>query len=339
MSLENDAVQILGGVIEGRTVGSPLSMVIVNHVRKTGARTDLPVPRPGHADLAGVLKYRFTDAYPVSERASARETAMRVAVGAVARKLLKALDIDVYSYTMGIGPVRATAADAPIAALRKRAEASPVRCPDPAATRAMVALIDEAREAGDTLGGVLEVIADQVPPGLGSYVHWDRRMDGRLAHALMSIPSAKGVEVGDGVAVSLGRGSAAHDAILVGNPRKGSRSASPEDRHHLTTRASNRAGGIEGGVTNGQRLVVRVYHKPISTLRNPMKSVAFATGRATPAPYRRSDVCVVPAAGVVAEAMVSWVLAVALLEKFGGDSMAELLDFYAAWRRAAGKPA
>jgi len=336
MSLERDAAEILGGVIEGRTTGAPLSMVITNHVRKTGARTDLPVPRPGHADLAGVLKYRFADAYPVSERASARETAMRVAVGAVAKKLLRTLDIEVYSYTMGIGALRAAPADAPIAKLRARAEKSPVRCPDAEATRQMVALIDEAREAGDTLGGVLEVIADHVPPGLGSYVHWDRRMDGRIAHALMSIPSAKAVEIGDGVSVSLGRGSAAHDAILVRKGRGAARD--PLDRHRLTARASNRAGGIEGGVTNGQRLIARVYHKPISTLRSPMQSVAFASGKATLAPYRRSDVCVVPAAGVVAEAMLAWVLAAAVLEKFGGDSIAEMLDFFATWRRAAGRP-
>jgi chorismate synthase len=337
MSLERDSVEILGGIIQGKTVGSPLSMLIVNHVRKTGAKTDLPVPRPGHADLAGVLKYRFEDAYPVSERASARETAMRVAVGAVARKLLKALDIEIYSFTVGIGTVRAGAAGDSIAELRKRAETSAVRCPDRAATREMVALIDQAGAAGDTLGGILEVIADRVPPGLGSYVHWDRRMDGRLAQALMSIPSAKAVEVGDGIAVSEARGSAAHDAILV--RKRGGRTPSAGDRHHLTERATNRAGGIEGGVTNGERLVVRVRHKPISTLRSPLASVAFATGKATLAPYRRSDVCVVPAAGVVAEAMVAWVLAAAVMEKFGGDSLAELLDFYAAWRKAAGRPA
>lgn len=333
-NIETDAVEILGGTIEGLTAGSPLSMMIVNRGRKTGARADLPAPRPGHADLAGVLKYRFKDAYPVSERASARETAMRVAVGAVAKRLLGHLGVEVYSYTAAIGPVRARPATGTLAALRRRAESSAVRCPDAAATKAMVAAIDRAREAGDTLGGVVEVAAHGVPPGLGSYVHWDRKLDGRLAQALLSIPSAKAVEIGDGIAVSTAEGSRAHDAIL-----RGRRGGDPERRHGLVKRGSNRAGGIEGGVTNGQPLVLHVFHKPISTLRAPMKSVDLASGAATLAPYRRSDVCVVPAAGVIAEAMVAWVLACAVMEKFGGDSMAELADFWSAWKKAGGRPA
>ncbi len=267
-------------------------------------------PRPGHADLAGMQKYGFDDARPVLERASARETAARVALGAVARAFLEqALDVSVLSHVVGIGAVAAPDGVLPGPDDRDAVDASPVRCADPATAGAMIAEIDAARRDGDTLGGVVEVVAYGLPPGLGSHVHWDRRLDSRLAAALMGIQAIKGVELGDGFALARRRGSAAHDEIERG----------PEGLRRRT----GRSGGTEGGISTGEPLRVRAAMKPISTVPRALDTVDVATGEAAVAINQRSDVCAVPAAGVVAEAMVALVLAGAVLEKFGGDSVAE----------------
>jgi chorismate synthase len=271
----------------------------------------LTVPRPGHADLAGALKYGFDDIRLVLERASARETAARVAVGAVARRLLDEFGIRLGSYVVEIGGVVAEVLDLPHEELFARAEASDVRCPDPASTAAMRRCIDEARLAGDSLGGVFAVVAVGVPSGLGSYVHWDRRLDARLAGAVMSIPAIKGVEIGPAFENARQMGTQVHDEIV------------PEGGQLV--RPSNRAGGLEGGVTNGQPVVVRAAMKPIPTTVTPLRSVDLATGKPAATHYQRSDICAVPAAAVIGEAMVAWVLAGALCEKLGGDSLAEML--------------
>ncbi|HEY6275050.1 MAG TPA: chorismate synthase, partial [Streptosporangiaceae bacterium] len=270
-------------------------------------------PRPGHADLAGMQKYGHDDARPVLERASARETAARVALGEVARSYLRqALGIEVVSHVVAIGPVCAPVSVRPGPADGGQVDADPVRCLDPAASEAMRAEIDAARGDADTLGGVVEVIAYGLPPGLGSHVHWDRRLDARLAGALMSIQAMKGVEIGDGFATAGRRGSAAHDEIETAGPDGGVR------------RRTNRAGGVEGGMSTGEPLRVRVAMKPISTVPRALDTVDVSTGEPAKAINQRSDVTAVPAAGVVAEAMVALVLADAASEKFGGDSVAEV---------------
>ena len=322
MRIEHDHAQIIAGVRHGRTLGSPVALLVPNRdwpnwqermaVAPGPAIEPVTRVRPGHADLAGALKYGQRDVRNVLERASARETAARVAAGAIARCLLGQAGVDVRSYTVAIGGQ--TARTQPRSkADWEHVEGSPLRCPDAEAEKGMIAAIDAAREAGDTLGGVFAVEATGVPIGLGSYVHWDRRLDGRLAQALMSIPSVKGVEVGAGFAAAALAGSRVHDVFR-----------SPTDKARPWARQSNNAGGLEGGVSNGEAIVLHAACKPIPTLGNPLPSLDLVSGQPVAAHHERSDVCVVPAAGVVGEAMVCLVLADALLEKFGGDNLAEL---------------
>ncbi|MCX8066791.1 MAG: chorismate synthase [Anaerolineae bacterium] len=322
MQIEQDRAEILSGVLRGRTTGAPVALRIENRDWTNWKDRELPpltVPRPGHADYAGMVKYGLSDARPVLERASARETAARVAVGALARQLLAQFGIRVGSFVLSIGEVTADIPDQPPEQLWALAEGSDVRCPDPEASARMRAAIDAAREAGDSLGGVFVVMATGVPPGLGSHVHWDRRLDARLACAVMSIPAVKGVEIGPAFENARLPGTRVHDEILP----------HPERGLPAILRPSNRAGGIEGGISNGQPIVVRAAMKPIPTTVTPLRSVDFATGEATITQYQRSDVCAVPAAAVVGEAMVAWVLADALMEKLGGDSLDEMK---ARWR-------
>jgi len=322
--IERDAAQITGGVRHGRTTGGPIALWIANRDAPNWERVMSVAPlaeppdavsrlRPGHADLAGALKYGHEDVRDVIERASARETAARVAAGGVARALLAAAGIDVLSETIGIGDVTA----APTFD-RERVEASEVRCSDATASARMIAAIAAAKDAGDTLGGVTAVRARGVVAGLGTYVQWDRRLDGRIAQALASIPSAKGVEFADAFEAAADRGSLVHDPI----ERRGAGFGRPQ----------NRAGGLEGGVTNGEDVIARVAFKPISTLMNPLPSVDLRTGQFAAAHIERSDVCVVPAAGVVAEAMLALVLADALCAKFGEDTVDDLLRALARYR-------
>ncbi|MBD7994237.1 chorismate synthase [Arthrobacter sp. Sa2CUA1] len=329
MKFEQDEVRILGGVRHGLTQGGPIAIEIANtewpkweqimasdpvdpEILAGQARNaPLTRPRPGHADFTGMQKYGFDEARPVLERASARETAARVALGAVAAAFLKELGIELVSHTVAIAGVSspegaALPAPGDVAAL----DANPMRCFDPAVTEAMVAEVDAAHKEGETLGGVVEVLAYNLPPGLGSYVHWDRRLDARIAGALMGIQAIKGVEVGDGFLTATRRGSAAHDEIL-------------KDENGQVVRSGNRAGGIEGGMSIGEVLRVRAAMKPIATVPRALKTVDVSTGEPARAHHQRSDVCAVPAAGVVAEAMVALVLAEAVTEKFGGDSVAE----------------
>jgi chorismate synthase len=324
MEIERDRVVVSGGLAQGRTTGGPLALRIENRDWANWKDKELPpltVPRPGHTDLSGALKYGFDDMRLVLERASARETAARVAVGAVARQLLEEFGICVGSCVVEIGGVVIEILDLPHEELWVRAEASDVRCPDPASAEAMCHRIDQARQAGDSLGGVFVVAAIGVPVGLGSHVHWDRRLDARLAHAVMSIPAIKGVEIGPAFENARRTGTQVHDEIFVENDQ--------------LVRRINHAGGLEGGITNGQPLVVRAAMKPIPTTVTPLRSVELATGEPATTQYQRSDVCAVPAAAVVGEAMVAWVLADALLEKLGGDSLAEMKAHWEAWRRHA----
>jgi chorismate synthase len=320
--IETDFARIVSGVRGGVTIGSPVTLVIENkdHANWTAQMTAAkegfaPTPvtrlRPGHADLAGALKYGHADIRNVLERSSARETATRVAAGGVARKLLGHFGVEILSFTQSIGTVDIGYEGCdPDTVKVEDIEASPVRCPDPEASKRMVALIDEVAEIGDTLGGTFRVIARGVPLGLGSYVHWDRKLDGRLAHAVLSINAIKAVEFGAGFEGAGRRGSEFHDQIDYQGGRF----------RHLT----NRAGGLTGGVTNGEPIDLRVAIKPISTMKKPMQSIDLKTKEKTEAHYERSDVCVVPAAGVIGEAVVALTLADAFLEKFGGDSMSEL---------------
>ncbi len=324
MNIERDRVEILSGVIAGQTTGAPVALRIDNrdwaNWRDRWAAGDLQtltVPRPGHADYAGMVKYGLDDARPVLERASARETAARVAVGALAKQLLTAFDIVIGSYVVEIGGVVATRPDLPPAGLWALAEASDVHCPDEDAAARMRAAIDAARQAGDSLGGVFIVVATGVPVGLGSYVHWEQRLDARLAAAVTSIPAIKGVEIGPAFENARHPGTQVHDEFQIPNPK----SQIPN-----VVRTSNRAGGIEGGMSNGQPIVVRAAMKPIPTTITPLRSVDLATGEPAKTQYQRSDVCAVPAASVVGEAMVAWVLADALIEKLGGDSLSEMRE-------------
>ena len=320
MKIESDQIEWLAGVRAGETLGSPIAMLVWNrdweHWRDvmapeadapaTERRRQVTRPRPGHADLAGSLKYDRQDARDILERASARETVARVACGAVCKLLLEQFGVEVGSHVVELGGVTATY-HAPLPTpLNQASDASPVRCLDPEAEKEIVARIDAAKAAGDTLGGVVEVIALGLPVGLGSHVSWDAKLDGRLAQALMSIPAVKGVELGLGFEAARRKGSEVHDEILPG-----------------LSRASNRAGGTEGGMTTGEPLVARVAMKPISTLMSPLRTVDLKTGGPAQAQSERSDVTAVPAMGVIAEAMVSLVLAQALLEKFGGDALSE----------------
>ena len=329
MKFEADEVTLSGGIRHGVTQGGPISLRIANtewpkwetvmsphpvapEELEGGRAGALTRPRPGHADLAGMQKYGFDDSRPVLERASARETAARVALGAVARALLTQLGIDVLSHTVAIGPVAVPeGAPIPHASDVARLDDDPLRCAHEETARAMVAEVDAAHKEGDTLGGVIEVVVRGLPPGLGSYVHWDRRLDSRLAGALMGIQAIKGVEVGDGFTTTTRRGSEAHDEIVVGEGG--------------IERTSDRAGGIEGGMSTGGVVRVRAGMKPISTVPRALRTIDTATGKEAIAHHQRSDVCAVPAAGIVAEAMVSLVIVDAILEKFGGDSLAEVM--------------
>lgn len=321
--IERDSAEFLGGLYEGRTTGAPITIRIENRdfVRQQQREKPvLTVPRPGHADLAGAIKYGLNDFRIVLERASARETAMRVAVGALCKSVLRAADIDVASQVLSIGDVTVQPQDLRHDSVRARIESSPVRVADSDGESAMIDRIDAARRERDTLGGVFEVVVFGVPPGLGSYVHWDRKLDGRLAQAVMSIHAIKGVEIGAAFENAMRPGTTVHDAILPGAIG--------------TKRGSNRAGGLEGGVTNGQPVVIRAAMKPISTTLTPMQSVDITTGEPALAQYQRSDICAVPAASVVGEAMVAFVIADAFLERYGADSLAVTLDRFSAERES-----
>jgi chorismate synthase len=331
MKIETDRVEIVGGVRGGETLGSPIALSITNRDHQNwldrmgpaplpAVPEPLTRPRPGHADLAGGLKYDRHDLRDVLERASARETAARTAVGAVARKLLEAIGIDVFAHVIAIGSVQAEALEGPIEAIRARARASDLSCADAAAEAKMKEAIHSASHAGDTLGGVFEVVATGVPAGLGSHVQWDRKLDGRLAQALASIQAIKGVELGDGWAAARLSGSRVHDPIHYDGSRR------------EFTRPTNHAGGLEGGMTNGAPLVCRAAMKPIATLRKALASVDVRTKEAFEAAFERSDVCAVAAASVVGEAMVAIVLGDAVLEKFGGDSLRELVRNVTSYR-------
>ena len=331
MQIETDRADLLAGVRLGETLGSPIAMVVWNKDSDnwTAAMSPVPpdpeanpkalrslyLPRPGHADLVGVLKYDRRDTRDVLERASARETAARVACGAVVKRLLADVGVRVGSHVVSIGDIAGSPVESLPEDLNAAVDGDPVRCLDAEASARMTAAIDRAKEEGDTLGGVFEVVATGVPVGLGSYVSWDTKLDGRLAGAMMSIQAVKGVEIGLGFEGARRPGSRVHDPIEMApdKPRSGS-----------IGRSSNRAGGLEGGVTTGESVTVRGAMKPISTLRRRLPSVDLRDGSPADAAVERSDVCAVPAAAVVGEAMVAMVLADALLEKFGGDSMAEL---------------
>jgi chorismate synthase len=343
MQIESDRAQPIGGIRHGRTTGGPIALLIPNKDWENWQRTmyvesEMPDaasgaerppvtrPRPGHADLAGFVKYGHDDMRNVLERASARETAARVAVGAIARQLLRCVGVEIASHVTAIGS--AAIAD-PLAVAfdqaRALADDSPLHCVDGAVEQQMIAEIDRARDAGDTMGGSFEVIAHGVPPGLGSYVQWDRKLDGRLAQALMSIPAIKAVGIGRGPAVATIPGSRVHDEIVLGD----------SDAPLGLRRPTNNAGGLEGGVTNGEDLRVTGYMKPISTLMKPLRSVDLTTMTESPATVERSDVCAVPAAAVVGEAMVAIVLADAVVDKYGGDSVEELIANWIAVRDRA----
>lgn len=330
--IEGDKVEILSGVRSGKTLGSPLGLLIPNQDFKNwegimGAEpTDKPaakrvdVPRPGHADLVGKLKYGFDDMRDVLERASARETAMRVALGGAARKFLAECGIRVASRVTAIGgETDDSAVPCPVAELNALTDADPVRCANPGFSKRMVARIDEAKAAGDTVGGIFEVLAEGLPVGVGSYAQWDRRLEGPLARALMSLNAIKGVEVGYGFRAAGLPGSQAHDAYELKGKKVGYR--------------SNRSGGIDGGMSTGQTLVLRAAMKPIATLMNPLDSVDLRTMKPAKAHIERSDACAVPAAAVIGESLVCLVLADAILEKFGGDSMREILPRVADWKK------
>ena len=325
MKIESDTVTFLSGVRGGLTLGSPLALLVENKdwanwseimSAEPGAKVDQRVvrrPRPGHADLAGLLKYRQQDIRNVLERSSARETAARVAAGSAARRLLEELGITVIGQVVQLGGLSAAAEKLGAEELQAGLAKSKLNCADPGAEQRMIEVIDAARAAGDTLGGVFEVRAYGVPAGLGSYTHWDRKLDGRLAAALMSIQAIKGVEVGLGFAAAGQRGSQVQDEIFY-------------EQNRGFYRVNNRAGGIEGGVTNGETLVIRGAMKPIPTLAQPLQSVDMITRKPAEAAVERSDVCAVPAACVIGEALVAWELARACLEKCGGDSLEELKD-------------
>ncbi|MCS7223951.1 MAG: chorismate synthase [Armatimonadetes bacterium] len=352
--IERDQVTFLAGVRHGVTIGSPIALLIENKdfenwsvamspqpvTEETPPEKKRPfyLPRPGHADLAGAMKFLTYDLRPVLERASARETAARVAAGAVAKKLLNHFKVQMASHVLSVGPVQSPvdSSKLTVSEIWERAESSELRCLDPITTEKMKALIDEAMKEGETLGGQFEVVVDGVPVGLGSYAHWDEKLDGRLAQAVMSIHGVKGVEIGRAFEMSGKKGSQVHDPILPPDPH-------PTDWRFFP-RATNNSGGLEGGVTNGERLIVRGAMKPLSTLRRPLSSVNLLTGEVAKAHVERSDVCAIAACAVVAEAMVAIILADAILEKFGGDTLKEIeervtayKDALSAWAAGKGK--
>jgi chorismate synthase len=329
MKFEEDKVRIIGGVRHGVTQGGPVAIEVGNSewpkwetvmsadpvdpslLKETGRNAKLTRPRPGHADLVGMQKYDFDEARPILERASARETAARVALGRVASNFLQqAIGAEIVSHVIELGGVRTTGTELPTFADVAKLDEDPVRCLDADSSKAMVERIDQAHKDGDTLGGVVEVVVYGLPPGLGSHVHWDRRLDARLAAAMMGIQAIKGVEIGDGFELAATPGSLAHDEIV-------------RDEAGTIRRTSGRAGGTEGGMSTGEVLRVRAAMKPIATVPRALKTIDVATGEEAVAHHQRSDVCAVPAAGIVAEAMVALVLAEAVVEKFGGDSVGE----------------
>lgn len=330
MEIEEDRAEITAGVRWGKTLGSPISLVIANQdwinwqstmsVREEDADDSNRVtrPRPGHADLAGALKYNQKDVRTILERASARETAIRVAVGAVCKAFLREFNVRFFSYSQAIGGISVNRAGRTIEALAAQAERSELRCPDEETAAAMRCRIDEAKAKGDTLGGIVEIAATGVPPGLGSHVHWDRRLDARLAFSLMSIPAVKGVEVGLGMESARRLGSEVHDEIFFTKASPGAK------RPWGFYRTTNNAGGIEGGISTGEPLVVRCAMKPIATLMKPLKSVNLVDKLPVEAAVERSDVCRVPSLAVIGEAAVAFEIARAFLEKFGGDSLGEV---------------
>ncbi len=323
MKLEQDQAQILGGVMAGQTTGAPLALYIENRDHARWVNKAIPpftIPRPGHADLTGAIKYAYSDLRPALERSSARETAARVAVGAACKHLLAQFGIQIGGYVTAIGPVSANLADIPMEERIQRAEASEVRCPDPQAADAIQAAIRQVMLERDTLGGIIEVVALGLPPGLGSFVHWDRRLEARLGAALLSIPAIRGVEVGPAFENSRLRGTQANDPIRL------------EDAS--LTRPALRSGGLEGGITTGQPLLLRAAMKPIPTTLTAQPSVDLASGQEVNTAYERSDFCPVPRAVPILEAMVAFVLADALLEKLGGDTLAEMLPRFEKLRRA-----
>jgi chorismate synthase len=347
MKIEKDAVQILGGVRHGKTLGSPISLVVQNRdwenwkvtmapeaatVLRTSERPPMTRPRPGHADLAGGLKYDHSDLRNVLERASARETTIRVAVGGVCKCLLREFGIRIGSHVIEMGGIRANTEGVSVVDILDQAEGSPVRCADPVATRDIMARVDEAQERGTSLGGVFEVLALGVPVGLGTHVHWDLRLDGRLAQALMSIQAIKGVEIGSAFENTRRFGCEVQDEIFYGQ------SGGTADEPQGFFRKTNFAGGLEGGMTTGQPIVLRAAMKPISTQHHPLRSVDVVTKEAIQAGVERTDITAVPAAAVVGEAVVAFEMARALREKFGGDSLAEMrrnylgyLDYLSTW--------
>jgi chorismate synthase len=323
MKIERDAVRILGGVMEGHSTGAPLALLIENkdHAKWYGRAVEAFVtPRPGHADLTGAIKYAYNDLRPALERASARETAARVAVGAVCKHFLAQFGIQVGGYVSAIGEVAADLDDIPLADRAARAEETDVRCPDPRAAEAMRARIREIMEARDTLGGVIEVLALNLPPGLGSHVHWDRRLEARLGAAVLSVQAIKGVEIGPAFENARKPGTQVQDPIRLEGER--------------IVRPSARDGGLEGGITTGQPLIVRAAMKPIATTLTPQQTVNLQSGEEVPTQYERSDFCPVPRAVPILEAMIAFVLADTLLEKLGGDSLSEMRPRFEALRQA-----
>ena len=329
MKLEHDRVQILAGIMEGKTTGAPVALMIENADHKNWKGRKIPamtIPRPGHADLAGAIKYGMNDLRPVLERASARETASRVAAGAVCRLLLASFGIKVGGYVSAIGSVSASIDGMSIETCVESALTDPVHCPDPDASRKMQSAIHQAMLDKDTLGGIIEVTATGLPPGLGSYSQWDKRLDARIGSAVLSVPAIKGVEFGHAFENSTLAGTKVHDPIRLENNR--------------LVRPSNRDGGLEGGVTTGQPLFIRAAMKPIPTTLTPQPSVDLASGEEVDTRYERSDFCPVPRAVVILEAMVAFVLADALIDKLGGDSLAEMQDtFYKFEKSQPGGPA
>lgn len=365
MNIEHDQAIITAGVMDGQTTGAPIAIRILNKNHEQWRGKEIPPftkPRPGHADLTGAIKYGYRDLRPALERASARETAARVAMGAICKHFLAQFEITVGGWVAAIGEINAAVeiAAIPLPERLTQAEESPVRCPSPSASQAMESAIRQAKEDGDTLGGIIEVIALYLPPGLGSHVHWERRLDSRLGAALLSIPAIKGLEIGPAFQNARLPGTQAHDSIRkledgswkleVGNQRSDipntqypisdtqypTPNSPPASRtSHLLTRPSNRAGGLEGGITTGQPLHLRAAMKPIATTLTSQPTVDLADGAETITQYERSDVCPVPRAVPILEAMTAYVLADALLEKLGGDSLAEILPRYQTLRRAA----
>ena len=319
MQIEQDKVRILGGVLEELTTGAPLALQIENKDHEKWRKREIEAfvtPRPGHADLTGAIKYGYRDLRPALERASARETAARVAVGAACKHLLAQFGIQVGGYVVSIGEVTAELGEIPLAERPPRAEISDIRCPEPAAAAQMAARIREIMQSRDTLGGIIEVLALGLPPGLGSHVHWDRRLEARLGAAVLSVQAIKGVEIGPAFENSRKSGTRVQDPILL-------------DGDELV-RPSDRDGGLEGGITTGQPLIIRAAMKPIATTLTPQQTVNLETGEQVPTQYERSDFCPVPRAVPILEAMISFVLADALLEKLGGDSLAEMLPRFKA---------